>query len=108
MLEASIWKSAWISFQIKTLNNDLKIKISNTPQEEGKYQLKIEVDDTVNYKSEPYEWKMSKEVSTVGVDFKDTPAIFGELRKLKFWALSDPEEVHLKDKWVLCISIVQF
>ena len=67
------------------------MKISNTPQEDGKYQLKIEVNDVNLLSSEPFEWEKPEAASVVSVDNKEYPSIFGELRKLKFWKLSDPE-----------------
>ena len=69
----------------------LKVKISNTAQGDGKYQLTIEVDDVVSFTSDPYEWKKPNDVSQVYVDNKEYPSVFGELRKIKFWKLSDQE-----------------
>ena len=69
------------------------MKLSNTAesQNNGKFQLKIEVDDVVCFTSDIYEWEKPSDVSHVYVDNKESPSIFGELRKLKFWKLSDQE-----------------
>ena len=69
----------------------MKISNSAAPENDGKFQLKIEVDDVVCYTSDIYEWKKPNDVSQVYVDNKECPSIFGELRKLKFWKLSDKE-----------------
>ena len=76
------------------------MKISNTAESknDGKFQLKVEVDDVVCFTSDIYEWKKlayewekPSVISHVYVDNKESPSIFGELRKLKFWKLSDQE-----------------
>ena len=71
----------------------MKISNSAEPENDGKFQLKIEVDDVVYYTSDIYEWKKPNDgfSSQVYVDNKECPSIFGELRKLKFWKLSDKE-----------------
>ena len=71
----------------------MKISNSAAPENDGKFQLKIEVDDDVCYTSDIYEWKKPNDgfSSQVYVDNKECPSIFGELRKLKFWKLSDKE-----------------
>ena len=56
---------------------------------EGKYQLDIEIDDTVYFTSEPLAWKKPEEVSTIYIDNKEYPSIFGELRKLEFCMMKD-------------------
>ena len=65
-----------------------KVKITNKAQEDGKYQLKIEVDDVLSFTSDCYEWKKPNDVSQVYVDNKEFPSIFGELRKLNFSKIS--------------------
>ena len=70
-----------------------KVKITNTyvytAQEDGKYQLKIEVDDVLSFTSDCYEWKKPNDVSQVYVDNKEFPSIFGELRNLNFSKISE-------------------
>ena len=66
-----------------------KVKITNKAQEDGKYQLKIEVDDVLSFTSDCYEWKKPNDVSQVYVDNKEFPSIFGELRKLNFSKISE-------------------
>ena len=65
------------------------MKITNKAQEDGKYQLKIEVDDVLSFTSDCYEWKKPNDVSQVYVDNKEFPSIFGELRKLNFSKISE-------------------
>ena len=62
----------------------LKVNISNSAQGDGKYLLKIEVDDVQCFTSDNYECEKPEDVSQVYVDNKESPSIFGELRKLKF------------------------
>ena len=66
-----------------------KVKITNKAQDDGKYQLKIEVDDVLSFTSDCYEWKKPNDVSQVYVDNKEFPSIFGELRKLNFSKISE-------------------